>query len=344
MTPLAWAAPPLVFLITTTLTWRFCRPSSWLYILDHPNERSLHANPTPRSGGVAIVVGIFVGMLAAGILAHRSVSWLYPSMALLALVSFADDRWRVAAGIRLVIHVLAALLLVVGGATLYSAAMSGLPWELGPAVSIGLSLLFVVWMINLYNFMDGMDGFAGGMAVIGFGSLAIFGWRAGQLWFSLISVIIAAAAAGFLVFNRPPARIFMGDVGSALLGLLAAALSLWGARDGIVPFWAALLVFSPFIVDATVTLVRRLIKGEKVWQAHRSHYYQRLVRLGWGHKKTVLLEYVLMVSCAVSAIWASAQPQIGQWLVFGLWGCIYAGIIYGIGRMEEDQENNEAVT
>lgn len=95
-----------------------------------------------------------------------------------------------------------------------------------------------------------------------------------------ISLIIAAAFAGFLIFNFPPARIFMGDTGSSTLGLLAATLSLWGARDGVFPVWIAVLVFSPFIVDATVTLFWRLLRHEKIWQAHKAHYYQQLVQTG----------------------------------------------------------------
>jgi UDP-N-acetylmuramyl pentapeptide phosphotransferase/UDP-N-acetylglucosamine-1-phosphate transferase len=141
-------------------------------------------------------------------------------------------------------------------------------------------LIFTVWFINLYNFMDGMDGFAGGMGTLGFGFLAYLGWLAGQDFFALSGLLIAGANLGFLLCNFPPARIFMGDAGSTTMGFLAAGMSLWGVRDGLFPMWIPILIFSPFIVDATVTLIRRLVHGDKVWQAHRSHYYQRLVLLG----------------------------------------------------------------
>jgi UDP-N-acetylmuramyl pentapeptide phosphotransferase/UDP-N-acetylglucosamine-1-phosphate transferase len=200
-----------------------------------------------------------------------------------------------------------------------------------------LTTLFVVWVVNLYNFMDGMDGFAGGMAVIGFGSLAILGWLAGHSSFVVVSAIVASAAGGFLISNFPPARIFMGDVGSSALGLLAAGLLLWGARDGVFPIWVGLLVFSPFIVDATVTLLRRVLRGERVWEAHKTHYYQRLVQLGWGHRKTVLAEYVLMVACAASALWVVNKPPATQYAVILGWICGYAILMVLVGRLEKQR-------
>jgi UDP-N-acetylmuramyl pentapeptide phosphotransferase/UDP-N-acetylglucosamine-1-phosphate transferase len=138
-----------------------------------------------------------------------------------------------------------------------------------------------------------------------------------------------------LVHNFPPAKIFLGDTGSTTLGFLAAACSLWGAKDGLFPFWVALLVFSPFIVDATVTLLRRLLRGEKVWEAHRSHYYQRLVLLGWGHRRTVLTEYALMLACAGSALLAVRLPPVGQISLAMAWGLIYGFLMWGVGRLEQ---------
>jgi UDP-N-acetylmuramyl pentapeptide phosphotransferase/UDP-N-acetylglucosamine-1-phosphate transferase len=187
-------------------------------------------------------------------------------------------------------------------------------------------------MINLYNFMDGMDGFAGGMTLIGFSTLAWLG-RA-DATFTDVCLIVAAASAGFLIHNFPPAKIFMGDTGSTALGFLTAACTLWGSKANLFPLWIAILVFSPFIVDATVTLLRRLLRGEKVWQAHRSHYYQRLVLLGWGHRKTVLAEYVLMLACAGSAVLAMELPPAGQTWLLVIWVFIYSLLIWGVGRLE----------
>ncbi|MBF0440174.1 MAG: hypothetical protein HQL93_13790, partial [Magnetococcales bacterium] len=123
------------------------------------------------------------------------------------------------------------------------------------------------------------------------------------------ALILAAANAGFLVNNFPPAKIFMGDVGSVPMGFMAAALSLWALRDGLFDLWVPVLIFSPFIVDATVTVIKRTLLGEKFWMPHRSHYYQRLVLSGWSHQKTVLCEYILMVSCGLTATFLFIQKQ-----------------------------------
>jgi len=129
--------------------------------------------------------------------------------------------------------------------------------------------------------------------------------------------IVAAAAAAFLLFNFPPARLFMGDAGSIPIGFLAAALSLAGWRDGDWPAWFPAVVFAPFIVDATLTLAKRLISGERIWDAHNKHYYQRLVRLGWGHRKTALAEYALMLVCGATALWSLRAPLYVQLCALG---------------------------
>lgn len=313
-----------VFGVTAWFTRRFCNPDSVVYMLDYPNDRSLHDRPVPRGGGVAILVGIVVGgVLAAAFHEVRGLGWLGLGMLAVAGVSFVDDRRSVSAVYRLAVHVVSAYVVVMhGDFALGEFIIPGVAWRLSPAAGVVFSVLFAVWMINLYNFMDGMDGFSGGMAVAGFGAFAALGAAAGHSAFFMFSAIIAAASLAFLVFNFPPARIFMGDVGSSTLGMLAAAFSLWGARDGVFPFWIAILVFSPFIADATVTLVRRLLRGEKIWQAHRSHFYQKLVQAGWGHRRTVLVEYAVMFACALSAVWgvrASGDVQLGLfigWLLF----------------------------
>ncbi len=322
--------------LSTWLTRLFCHPAARFQILDHPNERSLHERPTPRSGGLAIVAAVFLAGLAGAVAYRAPLQLLWIGLGALAVVvvSFLDDRMDLSPLYRLSVHAAAAGLLVYAGVGLSTLALPGFVWPLSAPAGAALSFLFVVWMVNLYNFMDGMDGFAGGMAVIGFGTLALLGWLAGSELFAALNAIVAAAAAGFLVFNFPPARIFMGDVGSSTLGLLAAAFSLWGAREGVFPFWVAVLVFSPFIVDATVTLARRLYRGEKIWQAHKTHYYQRLVQLGWGHRKTVLWEYVIMLACALSALWVVSQSDVVQWLVIAGWTILYTGFAWFVSRLE----------
>jgi UDP-N-acetylmuramyl pentapeptide phosphotransferase/UDP-N-acetylglucosamine-1-phosphate transferase len=175
-------------------------------------------------------------------------------------------------------------------------------------------------MTNLYNFMDGSDGLAGGMAAFGFSSLALAAWLSDALGLAVFCASVAAAALAFLRFNFPLARVFMGDAGSIPLGFLAATLGILGVLQNLWPMLFPLLVFSPFIVDASLTLLRRGIAREKVWQAHRSHYYQRLVRMGWSHRRLALGEYALMAASGVSGIAIVIQPNwqagmVAAWLV-----------------------------
>ncbi|MHB8621922.1 MAG: MraY family glycosyltransferase [Sulfuricaulis sp.] len=326
------------FFISLLLTQRFCDPTSRFHILDQPNDRSLHTQPTPRSGGLAIMSAVYVCEIVSiywlGWSSTSTYGWIGTASFLVAAISYADDRLALASGWRFIVHVLAAAIITFGGLAINHLALPGLELSLPHWLGVIITLLFVVWMLNLYNFMDGMDGFAGGMAVIGFGSFAYLGWIAGTESFWILNLIVAAAAGGFLVFNFPPARIFMGDVGSSTLGFLAASMSLWAAHERVFPFWAAVLVFSPFIVDATITLLRRLLQGDKVWQAHKTHYYQRLVQAGSGHRKTVLWEYVLMTACAGSAIWVVRQPETVQWWTIGFWTMVYALLVAMARRLE----------
>ena len=283
-----------------------------------------------------MLAGILVGMAwntgETASLPSRTVLFLLAGLVPLALVSFQDDRVGVAAQWRILTHLLAAVSLWVAGLAPDGLELPALALPIPAWIAIPLTLLFTVWMINLYNFMDGMDGFAGGMAVIGFSTLAWLG-RADP-GFAAFCLTVAAASAGFLSHNFPPAKIFLGDTGSTALGFLAAGCSLWGSKAGLFPFWVALLVFSPFIVDATATLLRRLWRGEKVWEAHRTHYYQRLVLLGWGHRRTVLVEYALMLACAGSAVLAVPLPPAGQAALAVGWIGIYGLLAVGVGRLE----------
>lgn len=329
---------PIIFAVFTTalaLTCFLSRPTCRWQWLDYPNDRSLHQRPTPRTGGLAVLGGGLTG----GFLLAVFVPAAYPlliglplGLSPLIIVAWFDDQRGIAVGWRLAVHVWAALSLILIDRVPQALHLPGLSWQPPEWAVMSLLALFVVWMINLYNFMDGMDGFAGGMAVIGFSALAWLG-RA-DAGFSSVCLIVVAASAGFLVFNFPPARIFLGDIGSTILGFLAAACGLWGYQAGLFPLWALLLVFSPFIVDATVTLSRRLLRGEKVWQAHRSHYYQRLVLLGWGHRHTVLAEYALMLACAGSALLAVHWPPAGQIALVIAWGLIYGLLMGGVSWLE----------
>ena len=195
-------------------------------------------------------------------------------------------------GCRLALHLLAASAML-----LFELRFPG--WILFVVFALALA-----WYANLYNFMDGSDGLAGGMALIGFGAYAIAAALGDVHPLAELSVVLAAASGAFLLRNFHPASIFMGDVGSVPLGFLAGALGLIGWNDGVWPLWFPILVFAPFVCDATLTLVKRLLHRERVWQAHRDHYYQRLVRMGFGHRGTAAIEYAVMLGCAAIALLA----------------------------------------
>jgi len=294
--PATWA-PLTAFAGALLAVWWLARSRLSSRLLDRPNSRSLHEVPVPRTGGLGLHAGALLGIT---IIAPRLPAVLWIAFAALMLVSFIDDVRGIPAPWRLLLHLAAC--------AWFAAALAGGNDLLVTAAAA----LAIAWMANLYNFMDGSDGLAGGMALSGFFFYGVAAWLAGNTEFALVNFSIAAAAAAFLVFNFHPARIFLGDAGSVPLGFMAAALGLLGWLQRDWTWWFPLLVFSPFIVDASVTLARRLLRRDRVWQAHRDHYYQRLVRLGWGHRGTALAEYALMFACGVLALAALALPAAMQ--------------------------------
>ncbi len=326
----------LSFVISLAISYWLMNPAARFFTVDQANQRSLHQGVVPQGGGIGIILAILAGggWIALG---AAELSWLaLITLALLpvVVVSFLDDRAHISPVLRITIHLLAAVALVAGGLVPVGWQFPGSGEGLSEWAGLGLSLFGLVWMINLYNFMDGMDGFAGGMAVVGFAAFAILGALQGQTTFMQLNLCIAAAAGGFLALNFPPAQIFMGDVGSAPLGALAGAMMLWASHNAIFPLWMGVLIFSPFIADASVTLLRRVMRGERVWEAHHGHYYQRLVRLGWGHRRVVVLEYGLMLACAGSAITAYSWLPEHQWLLLSGWGIAYTLIFIMVHVLE----------
>lgn len=289
-------APLAAFFAALLVARLLLTPAGRRLALDAPNDRSLHAHPVPRTGGIAIVAGVAV----ACALAQPGIAVTLGAALALAAVSFADDLLGLPTLARLAAHL--------------AAASAVIAFELGYSepVLFTIFLLAIAWFTNLYNFMDGSDGLAGGMAVIGFGAYAVAAQLSGAGPFAALCASVAAAAAGFLVFNFPPARLFMGDAGSVPLGFLAGALGVVGWSRGYWPIWFPLLVFAPFVCDATLTLLRRALRRERVWQAHRDHYYQRLVRMGFGHKGTAYVEYAVMAGCAAIALLARREPSAVQ--------------------------------
>ncbi|CAH2799427.1 MAG: Undecaprenyl-phosphate alpha-N-acetylglucosaminyl 1-phosphate transferase (EC [uncultured Caballeronia sp.] len=298
----AFAACTLILqkLVRTGLAWRLAT--------DIPNERSLHERPTPRVGGWGMVPVAVVTILATA-----PSMWLVAACAVfLAAVSQIDDRHGLPARVRFAAHLVAVVIVIV-------AHPADVPWW-----ALAVVGFLMLWLVNLYNFMDGSDGLAGGMALFGFGGYAIaaLAGPASDLSLGLATAGIAGAAAGFLTLNFHPARIFLGDAGSIPLGFLAGALGYWGWQRGVWPVWFPALVFSPFIGDASVTLLLRLARGEKFWQAHREHYYQRMVRLGIGHAWTALVWYLLMLAGIILANWALRFSFMGQWIAVAGWAAV----------------------
>jgi len=292
MAPMSAAASAFVALALSLVLTRALATRLASLVVDRPNERSLHEAPVPRTGGLAVLAA------AAASLAFGGASlWLTLTLALiLAAVSFRDDISQLPTGVRLAAHAAAAGVLV-------WYLFTPIAW-----VEAALLVLALAWITNLYNFMDGSDGLAGGMALIGFGAYAVAAVLAQAAPLAAVSAALGGAAAGFLVYNFHPARIFLGDVGAIPLGFLAGALGLAGWRYEYWPLSFPVLVFAPFIADATLTLARRLARRAPVWRAHREHYYQRLVLSGFGHRRTALVAYAAMLACAGAALAERTQP------------------------------------
>lgn len=344
------------FIVAWWLTRLLCSEKAILLILDHPNGRGLHSKSTPRTGGLAVFAGVVVSLAVAAAvyiigqppgsflpkgLASGSL-WIVVSMILVFVVSFVDDWMGLPVSLRFGVQAVAAVIVIGGvGLTLSSVPIPGvnaiqLGWLAWP-----VSALFLIWMTNLYNFMDGMDGFAGGMTVLGFGFLAYFGWEAGSPVMLGIAAMVAMSTSGFLVHNFPPARIFMGDAGSITLGFLAGTLTLLGFRDGMFELWVPIILFSPFIVDATVTLLRRAFRGEKVWQAHREHYYQRVVLSGWSHRRTVLAEYGVILVCGGLAVLYHHGSETWQLVALGAWLSLFLACRVMVKKLEKQARDTE---
>lgn len=278
-------------------------------ILDYPNSRSLHTRPTPRTGGIGLMLGILSSWIIFSATLPISV-WL--GVCLLITISFADDVFGMPVWSRLLTQTFVA----VCSSIFILVDFHG--WLI-----IFLVTMATIWVSNLYNFMDGSDGLAGGMTVIGFGCYGLASLLAGNQAFAVVNFCIAAAAMAFLLHNFHPARIFMGDTGSIPLGFLAAVLGVLGWINGLWSWCFPLIVFSPFIADSTMTLIKRGLRHKTVWQAHREHYYQRIIQSGLGHRNTALSSYVLMLAVSASAVWVLKQDILMQCLMGAAWGSIY---------------------
>lgn len=265
-----------VFIASFIGTWLLRKYALSANLIDTPNSRSSHTIPTPRGGGVAIVVTFLLAIPLLGVYGHLSWSWvlsLVSAGAIVAIVGFLDDHGHIAARWRLLGHFFSALVALLFLQGLAPLEFYGHIFDFGVFGYI-LAAFYLVWLLNLYNFMDGIDGLASVEAItICLGMCCVY-WAVNTPDLIFSALILALAVAGFIFWNFPPAKIFMGDAGSGFLGIALGILSLQAAWVASQLFWSWLILLGVFICDATFTLLRRLLRGDKVYEAHRSHGYQ----------------------------------------------------------------------
>ena len=281
----------LSFLLTGIATWYAGRRG----LLDHPGERQSHTVVTPRGGGVGLVAALLIVSLlvSAGNSHGFWVQCIVPAVVVLAITGWWDDHASLGVGFRFFIQ------LAVSFYLLWCATNAG--WMQG-VIPMIMSGLFVIWMTNLYNFMDGSNGMAGLQGVFAASVLAVLFHLSGDDPFALFSLLLAACCAGFLPWNLGRARVFMGDVGSLALGFLFAAFMLYGTGTGAFDYPVALIVMLLFLTDATLTLLLRVIRGERWYNAHRQHLYQRLIANGWTHARVAIVYQAINLTLVLPGI------------------------------------------
>ena len=326
----------LVSFFLVYIVYRFCFRYN---ILDIPNNRSSHKKPTALMGGIGFIIAFLLGY---GVMLWQQMIRfdihffvLLLASLFIAITSLIDDIKRLGAGKRFAVHILGASVVYFAG---YKLSLFYLPFMTidFSFINYFLTVIFIVAVTNIYNFMDGIDGYAGGIGILGSAALAAFAFIMGDYSTATILLILVASLIGFLIWNYPKAKIFMGDVGSAFLGFFFAAMIIKISQNNessisIIPL---IMIFGVFIMDASVTLIRRALNGEKVWEAHRSHFYQRLNILGWSHKKIIWLEYCHMLFCCwLSYLYIQVNPVYQLVIIFCFISSFIVKFVY-ITRLE----------
>lgn len=272
-------------------------------IVDRPNDRTLHQGAIPRGGGLVIVTHVLVALIIAGLASERYAMFgsVFILTSMWAALSWWDDRYDLSPRLRFTAQIAFAVLTVMAFGWV-SVAYIGFGIWLNFAWFGALCTVFgVLWMANLYNFMDGMDGLAASQTIIGAITLGFWFWQLGDIWFAFVCAVLAASCYGFLLWNWHPAKIFMGDVGSITIGALFATLLIIMVTRYDIPAVSLVLLFGLFIVDSSATLIRRMVRREPFWLPHRSHYYQRLAAVGIPHNRIVLGATLIMLLCSLNA-------------------------------------------
>jgi len=303
---MVWLLPILVLSIAAIsylLVGRLIRALVKRDIVDVPNQRSLHTGKVPRGGGLVIIGLLLLSLLLMGMIFERML--VFFTIALLVMgwsaLSWWDDRSDLSARIRLMVQgVLAVATILAFGyiSTVQINAESSFGlFGMGAAVTF----LAVLWLVNLYNFMDGMDGLAASQTIIAALTLGFWFGYVGDMEIAACCFILAAASYGFLLWNWHPAKIFLGDVGSIGIGAFFSIIIIYGNTRYQLPVIGFLLLFGVFLIDASITIIRRAVDGEKIWLPHRRHFYQRLEKLGYRQDRIVIGLIVLMLLCSVLA-------------------------------------------
>ncbi len=297
-------------------------------LIDIPNHRSAHTLPTPRGGGIAFcVIWLIASLLAVPLStwpAAQAIAML-PGALLIAVVGFLDDFADLSARRRLVIQFIIAIFTVIALHGLHQINLVSMKLHLGILGGILLTLA-IVWSINLFNFMDGLDGLTGIEALFIFSVGGYLLWHNGGVHFAMIAWILSASIAGFLVWNFPPSSIFMGDVGSYFLGYLVILFAIIGEKWYGVPALIWFILYGLFITDATVTLIRRIIAGEKFYEAHKLHSFQRLHQSGWSQRQILMGVISINFVLGCIAIFTLLHPQVLIPAIFVSY--LFLGVIY----------------
>ena len=303
---------------TTQMICFLARKKSWY---DIPNSRSSHSIPTPKGGGVAFVLMFFcavVYVFAQGLLLVNELLAFVVCL-LIAVLGFMDDLWELSAKVRVVIHLAAVLLvlLLLGGQPEISVFSVSLNFGV---ISYCCVVVAFIWLINLYNFMDGIDGLAALEAVFVSLAASCLVWQQDAYTEMFLLQSLAVSVLGFSFFNLPPAKIFMGDVGSKFLGFVFGVFGLITIDHGLMSVWTWSVLLGIFVVDATTTLVRRFFSNEVWYQAHRSHAYQQAATLYGGHAK------VDWFVCLLNCFWLF--PIAWATVIFEDWGVVLVLLAY----------------
>lgn len=310
-----WAACAAVSLVSTGLARRYALRRG---LIDHPDERRPHTLPTPRGGGIGLVVALLIALLGlslAGWVSGRLPIALALAVAGMGAVGWIDDHRGSSAVFRLCCQSLlaAGILALLGGVD----SLNFGPWTLTSFwINQVIALLGLVWLTNLFNFMDGIDGLAACQAIFAGTGLAMLAGLEGVTDLQWCAGLVVAATIGYLPWNFPRARVFMGDVGSAALGLGLGVLALESASSGSASPAISGLLLALFVVDATATLVWRFFKGDQWYTAHCEHAYQRLVRSGLSHRRVTFLALAVNVLFIIPLLmWAHKNPDREGWAV-----------------------------